>query len=249
MGWGLRNVKTSNSRITDKRFNLQALDELQSDGIAEQIPRIKEWLNSQQGQEEAIRVLAEANSDSVEGDGRWFYESDVRWLTHDLNEKDSKELSSFFVHQGEYGIPRVAVFVPIAQESWQRYDDSIDYYENDRGGSRNKNSRMLPNSGIYPYQGVIRIPNRPPLEGYENWPHFQGGWKGKRIEPATYSQLIGTWLKDRGPEADGPALSDLVQNYRARIEPSIIVLSHYLKLFAKWDAIHDLRPMIYTYWS
>lgn len=245
MGWGLADVKCDEKNgLIDERFDL---DKFNSTDFYDSGSIFIKWLASHQ--KEANDVLSHVCQDcrGVKGEGNFKWEISLILRHCEGHSRNDGSFSNLLVFDSEYGSPNVIVFRAIDGHEDYRYDDMIDYYEQDDPKTRVKD--LTHRCGIFPYLGMEHIPhsahygsNEP--EGKENklYPYY--------FQPAHYNQLVGRWSSSQPPIATGEYLDYLLKAYRPTISPAVILYVYWSEIFKNfYKTIHQLRPMIYTYWG
>jgi hypothetical protein len=236
LGWGLTDVNNADddwSAQEDERFNSEVLEEYfrQGDNPLEFLS----WLENNIDECKEVMKKVDGNEH--------VHLTDITFL---LNKKvdgkwDTSKMNHLCTYDAEFGQSSVMVFCPInAGKEWHRYDDLIDYYEAGRCcGEATVN--LLDSCGIWPYEGMYHIPNSPNY-GKEEYPNDMLGGE--------YNRLIGAFSEKMGPMVEGEELEYYKKYYRPCISPCLILHLYWLGIFNDfYKTIHELRPMIYTYWS
>jgi hypothetical protein len=232
IGYGLTNVHYKKYKITDKRFS-------------------KQWLENEDGQEfdrEAyVKWLKEKLAEYPEGyeDRSFDYnkksaiQMEIRFFQ---NDERAKRLDYYdtFVHQAEFGDPKVFCVVPFCEVSqWKRYDDIIDYTEECSSyaeGACIKVRKLF--GGIYPYIGTL-----------------MDSRDGRKIPQTgvTYSMLV-----DKKSPLDHDSIIKLtgfetIKEVRSYLKPyipePIQLLCEYSGIFSDPKVVFQLVPILYIYWS
>ena len=249
IGYGLTDVKCKDGEIVDPRFNLSLFKETETqpyigDYLQEKVYEYTQWILDKKNHEEAATLVIKANGEDLNEIKKKYKDSwtfsflNVPFWESGLKDKPVSEFDDPFVHDGEYGNPKVCLFKSLYDKEVHRSDNLIDYYEADEAKSKVK--LLTHRCGIYPFTNMIRIPGTTPTK-----PEFK-----TRIEPSWYNQMVGRWDKKQKPTESGIYLQDLLDNYRPIIEPNIVLFTHFCGIFTDWEkTVQELRPMIYTYWS
>lgn len=249
LGWGLNDVEAEGCHIKDSRFHPDILDDEYEwwENEDQRNRDFMNWIADKGNQVKAAELICRANGEDIKDEEETFR---VMNLDFDLlnaatfwseGEKNKVEFESGVIYQGEFGLSNVCLFKPIIDpfHKFFRWDDYIDYYE--AGSDSSNKVQLLTNRcGIYPYVGMLRIPGTKP--SHKKF--------GRYMDPAMYNRLTGVWDESQDSLVHGEFLEDLLNNYRPRIHPMIMIYTQFIGIFADWEkTIQQLRPMIYTYWS
>ncbi len=235
--YALEDVKVKDYRIVDDRFSDWFLDE-ETDAYYECAkekfePFIK-WILDESNKDLFVKILEEANGPS-KGDAAYIFVLRHAFRENSI-EKLRKEMRYNFISETEFGIPSLFGIVPFEGGNFYRYDDQIDYYEEtykDRKEDCQINTVKWLDirnkcSGVYPFQGLIKIPNSPDIEGLAT-----------RLFP---SDMIFYKNEDE--------IDKISKSYRPMIHTSVILWTYYLGIFKDWKTtVNQLRPCLYTWWS
>lgn len=170
---------------------------------------------------------------------------------------------SSFQWNREFGLPKVILFIPPENHhDWQRYDNIIDYYEEQPiTGPKTRATYLRGSTGIWPYSGFmcrVREPSPEVAEQYEALRKvvrvFVKTNTELRMDGGTYNRLVGRWAQNIEPLVTNAALlRHLKRDWRPTLPLGVIAMIEYMGCFP--DAFGpkgiaaDLRPMIYVYWS
>lgn len=263
IGYGTDTIQTSERGydITDSRIDAAKLDALEEKAHEMSINQFIKWLEKE---EEGILKFHLTHNPLPPTKGRKETEKekhdwermDFKFLLQSLKEfaKDKEKAAREFslgrslIWQGEYGIPKVMIFIPPSCPSWYRYDDTIDYHEETTTGESANRYRFLENTGIYPWNGrMIRIRDPKPgvLKEGVNPDQY------KFLDGGTYNQLIGRWDRNAPALTEGETLKHLKEDYRPIIPIDVsCVLWFFRQAFLDLDRFYnELRPMLYVYWA
>ena len=253
LGWGLSNIISKDHLIKDPRFSQKVIDRLFDDGGDPLLEEFMDWVSNPDNDDEIGNVLCRADGHNYKKllatskSLRWMLDYNLtqkckEWKTHKRKVlKEQRE--HLFFHDGEYGLPNVGIFVPIWNPDYYRWDDTIDYHEAD-ATPRNRVKDITNRCGIYPYINMYRIP------GAKHFDKNNKKQSPKRLEPSVYNQLVGRWDKKIKPIAEKEYLEYLLRRYRPAIHPSVLLFTYQSGIFKNWTkTVHQLRPMIYTYWG
>ena len=238
LGWGLTDIGGLSSDLEeDKRFNPELYKD---DKLYEKIADVEGFLNWLKNNMDECKKIY----DKVEG-GEFGSLLDVTFLL-DAREKgklNKSRLPDLCTYNPENGDSSVMVFCPIDCKDWQRFDDIIDYYEAECGAEGiEPKVKKLTGTGIWPYQSMVHIPGSPKYgeEGYPN-----------SMMPGEYTRAVGTFSKHfPHPMVGKEALEYYKKYYRPTISGCLILHLYWMGIFNDfYKTIHELRPMIYTYWS
>ena len=232
LGWGLSDI--NNSIEEDERLDSEACcdyDKLRA------IDEFLDWVKN--NGEEAKEVKKK-----VDGEGHGCSFLDITFLLSKKEDGtiDKSKIHDFLTYDSEFGNSSVMIFCPITAHDWYRYDDIIDYYEAGCGVGEGEVNVLTNCCGIWPYStSMIHIPGSPKY-GEEGFPESMMG--------GDYNREIGVFSKEMRPILKGDDLDYYKKYYRPSIAPSLILHLYWLKIFTNfYETIHELRPMIYTYWS
>ena len=252
LGWGLTNVKEGKFRIEDDRLNEEPEEGWFTESQEKFLPFIEWFTKNKDG--EVREIISEIDGVPAKhccpsyGLLRWAKE-----FSETGKIKDLPHYNNFYHHQSEYGLPHVVQFTPLDYPDWYRFDDTLDYYE---AGciAKSKVLDLTDRCGIYPYTSVIRHTDAPPIpqSAYKNdlIKLAEQHTKLQRIGPSLYNQLVGRWDKKAKPILKGEVLEYMLKWYRPAISDSVLLYTHYLKIFKNWKlTVQELRPMIYTWWA
>ena len=171
LGYALTDVE---GELADERFNPSFVE----NGIYQAHSKeLCQWILK--NEDEALGVIKEFNC------------SDHRDLSLlKLGIKEQKIHDNLFIYDSEYALPNVFLICPPEFIDWYRYDDIIDYYDDDRGSNLEPSVKEV-ECGIFPHTMMLRIPGSPDFQG--SFKHFNYDKKPKYINPATFQQLTGRW--------------------------------------------------------
>lgn len=240
IGYGLDDVKTEEYKVIDPRFKPCINDH---EKIWDKCEGFPEWLAN--NPQKAAYILHSV------------YRMPIRDISFDLSlssqlmrarNKKNKDYKThhLFVHQIEFGIPEVMMFLPLEEASrWYRYDDTLDWVEETYLRSQENHVTNLfseTNScGIYPYNMMMLNPFK------EN---LTGGSKRDRLEPASYNMATGRWDENLDPKIhDEKILKHMKEDWLPQIPGTIMALCAYLDIFSKPEYLYQLRPLHYIYWG
>lgn len=260
LGYGVDNIKCIKksqggySEMADPRIDRAKFRALEEKAYDMEGPEILRWLKKEKDDLVAFHAKhnpgrgANGNKESYEFDWKFLYQS----LDHMHKEKklDSLDFGGSVIHQGEYGIPEVMLFVPPTCPSWKRYDDTLDYHEETYTKEQGQLNwyKFLKCSGIYPWNGYMLRYRDPKPE------ILKEGAKSddlKILDATTYSQLIGWWDPKHSPAAKGEFLRHLKEDYRPVLPLDLMMILWFMRdAFRKIDDfVNELRPMIYVHWG
>jgi hypothetical protein len=243
MGWGIDTIEVEDFNITDSRINT---DFFKSEEYWKREGDIKgffQWMeDSREECEQIVRVVEPNRWTGGEREKDFHHDVGITLAFWKREQKEGKKRYNCHAvtHDAECGMGEVLLFSPIDSPDFYRCDDTIDYYES--GCQIDNHVRCLTkHCGIYPYQGIIHIPDSPKW-GEESYPHF--------VEPGDYNQMVGAWSSNHKPMLTGEKLEYFKTYYRPVIPSVIILHAYWLNVFNDFDkTIQELRPMIYTYWG
>lgn len=138
-----------------------------------------------------------------------------------------KESYDYVVHDDEFGIENIILFIPPGElKTWHRYDNCIDYHEETELHNQENHVEIIPN-GIYPFNGTYCH-----IETNEQFSAYQYG--------------IFKKLKEAGQD-----LPDSIDFEKLIIKKpeALVYFLEFLEIFTDKKYINDLQPMCYTYWS
>lgn len=200
----------------------------------------------------------------------------VEGLRDRLKRKDSRHTTpcSALEWDSEFGMKRVVLFTPLEMaHQWSRYDDIMDYYEEQGSGLRRRATPLRGYSGIYPYDGTMRrfrLPAREVssklskatntlsmlsrLHGAEV-SRLLDGAEVSRMGGESYNGIVGAWRTSHheAPLSDPDVVEHFRKDWRPTVPLGVLAIIEYLGCFP--DAygvggiVNSLRPMVYVYWS
>jgi len=237
LGWGLTDVINDGPYINlekDKRFNLELSQNY--DKFDSKIYNIEGFLNWVKDNWEECKEIVEKVQGRVS-----LADVNILLATNEEGKLNKNKLSYVYNYDPEFGDPSVMIFCPISCKDWTRHDDIIDYYE-ERGCSMEPKVQILNDCcGIWPYLNMIHIPGSPRY-GEEDFPNS--------ISPGEYNRMIGVFSEDMKAELTGETLEYYKKYYRPTISTCLILHLYWLNIFSDfYKTIHELKPMIYTYWA
>lgn len=244
MGWGLDDVRHEDDSPTDPRFNPKFEQDEEYQEFLYSFPKdFLTWVSSHE--DEAIAICRSANGEY--GSKHPCLDMVLQGFAQDILDASREAPDDPFVYDGEYGAPNVFLIVPIEQgKRWSRYDDAIDYYETP--DAEPMVNRLDHRCGIYPWTNMLKIPGTPEVPDIVK-KYLGDQKKFSSINPATFNQLTGRWVENR-PAPNAEVAEYLLANYRPLIPDSVLLMTHYCKIFTDWqNTVQQLRPMIYTYWG
>jgi hypothetical protein len=260
LGYGITNLKKNDPRVDLKGYH-DRYDEMHDKAA------LVAWLEANPERNNAISMLADGYEDN--------YAS--KFMTSQMNRMKSKDVR-WLTHCGEGGNPKVLVLTPPSQESWFRYDDTLDYYDFGCGEDmRPRVKKLTKSTGIYPWVGSVRQVR--PAKDPEVQAHLERECRKRHkgtpipdttivIEPpsvprpeqgalrmpgGTYNQLVGRWSKNLAPMASGALLKHLKADWKPTLPFDLVATMEWSGCFPTMHEpegiLCDLEPMIYTYWS
>lgn len=224
LGYGLTDIEFDRNVLerTDSRIN-------DFETIYNYDKNVKDFLNYLEDKEKCLNILKDINPYAD------IYVLDL--LIETLQNNLNKQISLHpVIYDPEYGEPNVLMFCPIEKSNYYRCDDDIDYYFNLSSdiGNNNVVQDLTHKGGIYPYNSsFFHIPGSQKY-GEKEFPHVLG--------ISLYNSLIHDKMTD--------IAKYVLKSYRPHIFPSVVLYAKYINIFKDFDkTIHELRPMIYQYWS
>jgi hypothetical protein len=173
--------------------------------------------------------------------------------------------SSNFHYDNEFGDAATVLFQCPEHPDWSRYDDIIDYYEEEGEGRR---TPLKGSTGIWPYDGFMKRVREPSAEAAAALSKKTGlmrafapkkmreldGSEITELGGGEYNQLSGFWDPRRPPLIEsGAAREHLLKDWRPRVPMGVIALMEFMGCFPKPtdpdSMLNSLRPMIYVYWA
>ena len=224
LGYGLTDVECEDAgEITDPRINTES------------------WL-----------LNWEADTPSLEDYAAWLAEhaDDQWWERHYLasrekgcrrrrSDSDGVDLQRLVEHHSEYGLKNVLIVLPFNMPDWRRWDDSLDYYEDQHNGEPHV---KLLDSGIYPWSAAYTDTRTgEDVKGHEimMWVRAKNSnIERDRIDLDLFARESGFADHDEALKYCQPRVPDPIRN-----------ICRFGKLFHDDMTIHRLRPMIYTRWG
>lgn len=268
--YALPDVKVKDYRIVDPRFQSWIRDP--DDELYERPRRMfipfLEWIMDPSKSQEIIDLLAIANGPS---------ESDIFGLSFGITqqakeffklseEERQSQLDKLFhvnfIHQPEYGLPKIFAIIPPEHPDWARYDNLIDYYDN-QGIPRDRVRWLDHHCGIYPHNMMLRKPHMPSIRLADSTkdcelpysPERQKRQPDPRLLPdrlfgGEYNRIVGKYSPKLPALVAPEMVKQMGKTYRCDIYTSVLLWTHYVGLFNDWaKTVNELRPCIYTYWS
>lgn len=235
LGYGLANLKCKGYKIVDKRINPKGILLLDCEE--------REEVYSRENYAKWLRERYEACGDDYSGD-----KMDLAWDLADAEHKDNQkagEPESCFIHQGEYGIPKVLNIIPY-RERWgsdfYRFDSMLDAYEESayfytKSGCANRYKILK--ECIYPYLRYWDVRT------------------GRIVSDKSFyfRRLINSNPKSSNCEIERVAVElgfDNAAECKKYMQPavprSLQLLCEFAQVFNDPATIRELRPMIYVYW-
>jgi hypothetical protein len=233
LGYGLTDVKTRKYNIADSRINRKSpllnwdADETLDDYI--------EWL----------RVSTSDPNDLSKGFNidRWYFKEQEQ-ADFDWYKRTGTNRPADLVHHGiEYMEKNVLLIRPLFCKDWRRYDDPIDYIEEN---FKYKDEDTMANwyreipEGIFPYSGS-----------------FMNARTGESVKDGITLWRVMTWknwdkiydLETKAIECGFDSVEDMKENFVPTVPECVKDLVTWGNLFTNDNVWKQLRPMIYTYWS
>lgn len=265
--FALGDVKVKKFRIVDPRFQPWVNEDDEIYNRPQRMFRpFLDWIMDDSKEQEQLELLAAANGPS---------QSDKYGITFGIltkareffklaEEERAKNLEKMFhinfVHQREYGLPRIFGIIPPEQPDWIRRDDSLDYY--DAGGVASCKVKWLDRfSGIYPHNMMIKKPHVESVRLPDCVADFELPFSISTHQPeprvlpvrlmgGDYNRLTGRFNPKVGSIVGVEKTKEMDKAYRCDIFPSVLLWTHYVGLFTDWaKTVNELRPCLYTYWS
>ena len=251
LGYGVDNLKHGKKGwdIEDPRIDAKKFQELHDEAYETGVPEIIKWLKKEKN--DLVGFYKKHHPSKVVEDKKYYDLDYTMFLRGIEDHADKKEISDFggsVIHDGEYGLPNVLMFVPPTCPDWRRYDDAIDYHEETGRGGQANWCKVLKSSGIFPWSGRwIRF--RDPKPGV-----LKDDAKKDdliNLDPMSYGQLVGWWDEKAQPLAKGDALKHFLEDYRPVIPMDVMAVLWFMKdVFKDIDSfVNELGPMIYVYWG
>jgi len=251
LGYGVDNIQHGKKGwdMQDPRIDTKKFRDLHSKAYEMGGPEILKWLKNEK---EALVQFHDKHhpSKQKEKDDEFRdldFQFFLRGIEDHLERKKIHDFGSSIIWDGEYGLPNVMQFVPITCPDWRRYDDTIDYHEETDGREQANWVKFLKVGGIFPWNGWVRF--RDPKPGILKEDAKKGDLV--RLDPATYSQLVGWWDKREKPLALGDTLKHFLEDYRPILPIDVTSILWFMRnAFKDVDSfLNELRPMIYVYWA
>lgn len=167
---------------------------------------------------------------------------DLFLLKQQIKQKELTDFHGVMVHDPEFGLKSVCVFIPPTEiDNWHRYDNIIDYIEacNNANGFNHVQKLSKP---IYPYDAYMDTRTFPPKPVDRIM---------RELRVMVNNPKITKWVSnDKITEMYG---FKSVEDFKAKVVPlvprELVETLRFLKIFRDPNTIYSLRPMIYTYWS
>lgn len=245
MGYGLTDIKTdTHDNIVDKRFN--------HDGII-----FKDaYEQEEQYKDELFFEHCKQVVEQAQEDGKFIFD------LFQIHAKEFKQIQSvlhMLTYEKEGGLSNVAIITPFLQHTWQRYDDSIDYYQEQTQGRFEMESHVeILTVPLYPYMGYINRETGEMADSVVGEWIYQFRWadndlnkedgKGVPYETAIKSLDRLYSIRDNSLEKLG-CESHWMEKWNVQIPEQVIEFCRFTKMFNDDKTIYSLLPMIYTHWS
>lgn len=235
IGYGLDDVKVEKYKIIDPRINP---DFDRGESFYDKLEKFPDWIIEFH---EKMAYMLHATCKVDIKRARW----DLTMLANSLKrhkEEGRYTYGTGFIHQVEFGMPEVMMFVPVDNMgSWARHDDTVDWIEETH--FHNQENRVVNlfketgSCGIYPYTGMIVNPFK------------ENKMAKSRLDGQEYNVLAGRWAKGVSPTVSQETLEHLQKDWLPVIPSSVLAMCMYLNVFKHPKYIFDLRPMFYVYWA
>jgi len=167
------------------------------------------------------------------------------WYFSDLDEEKCRRcrpedrLDELVTHDPEFGEPGVLLIRPLGYRDWQRYDDSIDYYDANMGVGAEPCVKLI-DGGLYPFMGgYVDVRSGEKLGDKIMW--WVRAKNGGNVDPTKLDILAQTCgFRDH---------AEALEFVHPEVPAPIANLCRFGQLFTSDEVIRQLRPMLYTYWS
>lgn len=162
------------------------------------------------------------------------------------------DIYKYVIEDIEYGIPGVLMFVPTTNSmSWNRYDNTIDYYEHYQQHEKSIDSLHFLNVPLYPYSGYM---NSLTGQVYKKEQatiarHFSSTVRDKKNQKPQLKKKSEIFIEVCAKALNFESVKKAKKNIAPEIPPELITLIRYLCIFENDETIFQLRPAIYTYWG
>jgi hypothetical protein len=263
IGYGLDDIKTKEMRIDDPRFKVDIWDDdFHNDVMSRTEVEFYEWVGDNKQSIYDISPMDFNDPDDILAFNfrkMGIEEHKKEHPDYKINCTQCRKLKKRRIYEQidfdpEFGLDNVMVFMPFDHGGWKRYDDIIDYVEEDCGGA--PRYKHISWSGIWPYSSsMIRYGDDCSFDmkifDEQRVPDFiKSEFEKGKMSPSNYSHLTGRWDEKQDPWAKGELLDDLNNNWRCKIPGDIIAMIAYMDIFENpQEVINQLRPMLYVYWA
>jgi hypothetical protein len=221
MGYAITDLKVANYKIIDKRINLEKFQQFQESSFTK-----NDILNFIKNKNEYKNVKYDVHLGNFENKD-----------DHLNTPIQSYDVIKF---QPEFGLKNVLLITFPWHKDWNRYDDIIDYHE-ENGGCLPKIKNVW--GGIYPYNGGnwINLKNKKIYTHNDFDPCFVHSYlfsnKGNNLKPYMIKEFATADKKE-------------LKNMLNPVPPPVLkAFVEFMGIFNDLDTYYELRPIIYTYWS
>jgi len=147
------------------------------------------------------------------------------------------------IHESEFGMPDVVLFVPpMVNEDWRQHDNTISYYEETIQHEQQSHVQLL-SRPIYPYESYVDLRNSPPtrlnLTQFSDVNLIKDKEFGTKHPQAAHKLVQNMGFDNR---------TELNENIVPIVPDALVDLLEFLNIFKDNNTIYQLKPMIYTYW-
>jgi len=247
-GYGVTNIKVLDKEVIDPRVDWERL---RSGELWDATPQ--EFLSWMKKNRTKILELARATGEAVQ-----FTSFD--WVVELMEQRKLPEPAQciHYHHEGG-GLYNVLVLTPPDMtDTWERYDDTLDWMEETHRSKGKKSWVMrIRDAGIYPYNGYY-IRSRKPKQSFLADPNQipsdeRTGHIYDELGPVLLTARAYGLLTDKtfgGPLAKGAFLRHLKRDFRPPVPYTILALILWSECFKDPVAfVNELKPLLYLYWG
>jgi len=173
----------------------------------------------------------------------------------DLIDKGGVYVDNAVTFDSEFGSKKVICFTPLTlikttSSPWKRYGDHIDSYDSESKKNPYKPRVQIIKGGIYPF--ISNYEDRETGKRLDSW--SLNSWlrnydklKGKDFSEATAVELYD--LEITASELGYKTVEEARDRIVASPQPDIVNLLRWSGTINDENALYNLKPMLYTYWS
>lgn len=232
IGYGLTDVKYRDLKCIDPRFDPEGWM-MNRDSHEDGTFTVKGYLKY------CDAIIKDLKDRDVKNDPMWMLST--HWMKESIA-KSKWELWNSIEWDAEFGLGRVLHFVVPGCPHHKRYDDIIDYYEEQGKGGNCMRATLL-GRALYPWEGYIDSRTGKRLNSIVGLMlnDFKVLKRMKhKLSPNFHRDRIRNAAKDD---------TILPEHCVPDIPPELVALCKYVKMFKDPLTIYQLRPMVYVYWG